>query len=86
MVARADHACRPARARRGRSVGGRSRVVGAGLAAAIEIARAGRSVLVVEAKEKSGGGAKTEQLTLPGFHHDVWPEELVLVIANLVPR
>lgn len=49
-------------------------VVGAGpngLAAAIEIARAGHSVLVVEAKEKIGGGARTEQLTLPGFHHDV---------------
>ncbi|MDP9036751.1 MAG: NAD(P)/FAD-dependent oxidoreductase, partial [Myxococcota bacterium] len=49
-------------------------VVGAGpngIAAAIAIARAGHSVLVVEAKEKIGGGATTEQLTLPGFHHDV---------------
>ena len=49
-------------------------VVGAGpngLAAAIEIARAGYSVLVVESKDEIGGGAKTQELTLPGFHHDV---------------
>jgi phytoene dehydrogenase-like protein len=42
-----------------------------GLAAAIEIARAGRSVLVVEAEATPGGGTRTEELTLPGFRHDV---------------
>ena len=42
-----------------------------GLAAAITMARAGRSVLVVEGKETIGGGMRTAELTLPGFHHDI---------------
>jgi len=42
-----------------------------GLAAAIVLAREGLSVLVLEAKETIGGGARTEQRTLPGFHHDI---------------
>src|SRR5262245_50922069 len=42
-----------------------------GLSAAIELARSGRSVLVVEAKETIGGGARTSEITLPGFRHDV---------------
>src|SRR5215472_2122609 len=42
-----------------------------GLAAAITIAQAGRSVLVIEGKETIGGGTRTEELTLPGFLHDV---------------
>ncbi|MFZ0414560.1 MAG: NAD(P)/FAD-dependent oxidoreductase [Candidatus Acidiferrales bacterium] len=42
-----------------------------GLAAAITMAQAGRSVLVLEARETIGGGARTEELTLPGFFHDV---------------
>jgi phytoene dehydrogenase-like protein len=49
-------------------------VVGAGpngLAAAVAIARTGRSVLVREGADTIGGGAKTEALTLPGFRHDV---------------
>src|SRR5581483_11539167 len=42
-----------------------------GLAAAAFLARAGRSVLVVESGATLGGGARTAELTLPGFRHDV---------------
>ncbi|MFJ9824010.1 phytoene desaturase family protein [Streptomyces sp. NPDC101160] len=48
-------------------------VVGAGpngLTAAAELARRGFSVAVFEAKPTVGGGARTEELTLPGFRHD----------------
>src|SRR5260370_26441615 len=42
-----------------------------GLAAAIEIARAGKSVLVLEAADTIGGGSRSASLTEPGFIHDV---------------
>ena len=42
-----------------------------GLAAAIEVARSGRSVLVREAESTLGGSVRSLELTLPGFVHDV---------------
>ena len=42
-----------------------------GLSAGIELARRGLSVCVLEAKETIGGGARTVELTEPGFLHDV---------------
>jgi phytoene dehydrogenase-like protein len=49
-------------------------VVGAGpngLAAAVELARSERKTLLVEADHEIGGGTRTEELTLPGFKHDI---------------
>lgn len=41
-----------------------------GFAAAVTLAEAGLGVLILEANETIGGGARSAELTLPGFLHD----------------
>jgi phytoene dehydrogenase-like protein len=53
-----------------------------GLAAAITLAQAGRSVLVREAQPSIGGGARSAELTLPGFVHDICSAVHPLAVAS----
>src|SRR6476646_5040043 len=60
-------------------------VVGAGpngLAAAIRLARADLRVLLLEASDTIGGGARSVELTLPGFLHDVCSASHPLAIGS----
>jgi phytoene dehydrogenase-like protein len=53
-----------------------------GLAAAVELARARRSVLVLEAADTLGGGLRSAELTLPGFVHDVCAAVVPLTLGS----
>lgn len=60
-------------------------VVGAGpngLAAAVTMARAGLSVEVVERNTTIGGGARTLELTRPGFRHDMCSAVHPMAVAS----
>jgi phytoene dehydrogenase-like protein len=53
-----------------------------GLAAAITLAQDGRSVVVYEAEPTVGGGARSAELTLPGFVHDLCAAVFPLAIGS----
>lgn len=60
-------------------------VIGAGpngLAAAITLARAGHSVVVYERAESVGGSARSSELTLPGYLHDVCSAAHPMAVAG----
>lgn len=60
-------------------------VVGAGpngLVGALTLAEAGMRVVVLEAANRPGGGLRTEELTLPGFRHDVGAAVLPLTLGS----
>ncbi|GIF63574.1 FAD-dependent oxidoreductase [Asanoa ishikariensis] len=64
-------------------------VIGAGhngLVAANLLADAGWEVLVLEATDTAGGAVRTAELTVPGFHHDVYSAFYPLGAASPVLR
>jgi phytoene dehydrogenase-like protein len=64
-------------------------VIGAGhngLVAANVLADAGWSVVVLEAQAEPGGAVRTEELTSPGFRHDVFSAFYPLAVASPVLR
>ena len=53
-----------------------------GLAAAVTLSAAGLRVHVIEGAVTAGGGCRTEELTLPGFRHDVCSAAHPLAVAS----
>lgn len=52
------------------------------LIAAAYLTRAGRTVLVLEKNDRPGGFLRTEELTLPGFKHDVYSAAHPLLLTG----
>ena len=60
-------------------------IIGSGinaLVAAAMLARKGQRVLVLEREDRIGGCMCTEEVTLPGFHHDVMATTFVLFLTS----
>ena len=60
-------------------------IVGSGinaLVAAAMLARKGDKVLVLEREDRIGGCMFTDEITLPGFHHDVMAATFVLFLTG----
>lgn len=60
-------------------------IIGSGinaLVAATMLGAKGRSVLVLERNDRPGGAMRTEEATLPGFHHDVMAATFVLFLTS----
>ena len=53
-----------------------------GLVAGALLSRAGKKVLIVELSESFGGCLSTEEITLPGFKHDIMAATFVLFITS----
>lgn len=54
------------------------------LTAAVYLTRSGRSVLVLERNDRPGGLVRTDELTLPGFKHDVYSSAHPLFLTGPV--
>jgi phytoene dehydrogenase-like protein len=64
-------------------------VVGAGhngLIAATRLARAGNRVVLLERAAQAGGAVKSGEVTLPGFHHDLYATNLNLFLGSAFYR
>ena len=53
-----------------------------GLVAGALLSRAGKKVLIVERSESFGGCLSTEEITLPGFKHDIMAATFVFSIEQ----
>jgi len=53
-----------------------------GLSAAVYLAKAGLDVVILEAKDVIGGNVLTQELTVPGFKHDVASTMVNYALAN----